>query len=93
MKHYLQFKARPYQGMDGKWRIAMKKRFTKSDYRGPGNSLSNSDLFPALLSRSLHDAGISDSIALDSLPDRVTVDESKFLNVVTVSLDGLNHFR
>jgi hypothetical protein len=49
---------------------------------------ANSDLFPALLKRELGKLGIpvGGYLRLDELPDQVSVDTSKFLATVTITL-------
>lgn len=49
-------------------------------------SYANSDLFPAMLTRAVKSAGISDYVRLDRLPDCVTVDAAGFLASVTITL-------
>lgn len=93
-KHTITFKARPYVSGDGKTRIALKKKFSRSDYAGPGTMYSNSDLFPSILNRAALEAnGEESTIAIsDALPERITVDTSRFLHVVTLDLTGLRRF-
>lgn len=75
------------QDCDGSKVVKMKKLINKSDCCGAVNEhdMSNADFFWKLLNRAYRDA-IDNKyvIALDKLPDGVTVDDSKFLAVVTV---------
>lgn len=47
---------------------------------------ANSDMFPALLARSLKKAGIGSHIKLDAIPEGVTVTPGKLLHVVSIEV-------
>ena len=53
---------------------------------GKYGSFANSDMFSGIVTRALKNNGIGDYIRLDSIPECVTIDNSKFLAVVTITI-------
>lgn len=49
-------------------------------------SFANSDMFPSMIARAVKSLGIKSFIDMDSPPDNVTVDDTGFLAVVTITL-------
>lgn len=51
------------------------------------SATANSDLFPAVIKRALAAIKVKETIRLDQVPSGVTIDESGFLALVTITLD------
>ena len=91
---YIEFKTKTFpviQDDNGAVRTAirLKARLARIDcnLKPHEHTYFNSDLFPAMLNETYRKiVGDRDYLYLDSLPEGVTVDTSKFLAVVTIAL-------
>lgn len=69
--------------------VEYKRKLVRTDcnLRPQDHAYFNCDMFPSMLNRAYEDVtNRREWVYLDSLPDGVTVDTSKFLAVVTVKL-------
>lgn len=94
----IQFKTKPFgirqaptPGATERMAITWKKRLTRADcnLRPQDHDLFNSDLFTALLNRKYRTVigQYAEFAYLDELPAGVSVDDSKFLAVVSIALE------